>query len=84
MEAALEEAGDGEVWPEHADAVTLFEACSTQWTVHLAMGGLYYQSIDFQRAAAIARDWLGIEPSRTLLHQLAILQDEARLILNER
>jgi hypothetical protein len=80
--AAQRQAQEVEIWPEHAEAVQLFKACDTQWTVHLGLGGLYYQGLDFQKAASIARDWLDIKPTRTLLAQLAILQDEAKQILN--
>ena len=80
---ARQAAEEFEVWPEHVDAVRLFQACDTQWIVHLGLGGLYYQGLDFGRAASIARDWLGIRPSQTLLAQLAILQDEALPLLNQ-
>lgn len=82
MKAAQQELDEFELWPEHADALEVFKFCSDQWTVHLGFGVLYFQGLDWGKAAGVARDWLGIQPTKTLLAQLGILVDEARQILN--
>jgi hypothetical protein len=74
---------DFEVWPEHWDAVEVFRSCDTQWTLHLgALGGLFYQGLDYRKVASVARDWFGIEPKKELLAQIRVMEDEARKILN--
>jgi hypothetical protein len=70
------------VWPEHWDAVELFRHCATQWTVHLGLGGLYYQGLDYERVASVAREWFEMTPTRKLLWQVRVMEDEARKILN--
>jgi hypothetical protein len=78
---AAEEAEPLEVWPEHWDAVRLFEACDAQWSVHVGMGGLYYQGLDMTKVDTV-REWLGIEKSAQLLGQLRVMASEAKKFLN--
>jgi hypothetical protein len=70
-----------EVWPEQWDAVRLFKACETQWSVLLGMGGAYYQGLDMARVEPV-RDWLGIAKSEELLWQLNVMANEAKKYLN--
>jgi hypothetical protein len=78
---AQQESEPLEVWPEHWDAVRLFQACDSQWTVLLGMGGLYYQGLDMSKVE-IVRGWLQIEPSADLLGQLRVMTNEAKKYLN--
>lgn len=83
VKAAKQDNEDFELWPEHVNALEVFQCCSDQWTVHLGLGVVYFQGLDWAKAASVARDWLGIQPTKTLLAQLGILVDEARQILNK-
>lgn len=80
--AAREEFELCDVWPEHWDAVQVFCACDTQWIVLLGLGGLYYQGLDYQRVAGVARDWFGLVLTRALLAQIRVMEHEAKQILN--
>ena len=81
IEAATQESEPLEVWPEHWDAVRLFKACDSQWTVHLGMTALYYQGLDMTKVEVV-RSWMRIEPSEELLWQLAVMTSEAKKYLN--
>lgn len=70
-----------EVWPEHWDAVRLFQVCDTQWSLHVGMGGLYYQGLDMAKVDTV-REWLGINKSEQLLRQLLVMAGEAKKFLN--
>jgi hypothetical protein len=79
---ALKESEAFEVWPEHWDAVRLFQACDTQWTVLLGVvGGSYHQGLDMCKVE-IVREWLGIPRSAELLWQLRVMTSEAKKYLN--
>jgi hypothetical protein len=83
-EASVEDEDDAfEVWPEHWDAVRLFEACDTQWTVLVGFTGAHYQGLDMARVDVV-RDWLGIDKSAQLLAQLRVMVDEAKKYLNNK
>ena len=70
-----------EVWPEHADAVTLLEACETQWEVLVGFGGIHYKGLPAERVDTVMR-WLGIKPSKELVWQLRVLMHEVKQLLN--
>lgn len=72
-----------EVWPEHWDAVRLLMACDTQWIAIAGMRGVYWQGLDFTRAASIAQTWLGLAPNPQLFNQLHTLVLEARPLRNK-
>jgi hypothetical protein len=78
---ALKESEAFEVWPEHWDAVRLFQACDTQWTVLLGVGGGYHQGLDMCKVE-IVREWLSIPRSAELLWQLRVMTSEAKKYLN--
>jgi len=73
---------DFEVWPENWDAVEIFRACDTQWTVLLGLGGLYYEGLDYTRVAGVARDWLGVPLTRDLLARIRVMESEGKKLLN--
>jgi hypothetical protein len=74
---------DCEVWPEHWDAAQLFQACGSYWTLHLGMGGLYYQGLDISKVGKVARDWFGLALTKDLFWQLRIMEAEALPLLNK-
>lgn len=81
-DAQREAAEDFEVWPENWDAVEIFRACDTQWNVLLGLGGLYYEGLDYERVAVVARDWMGLPLTRDLLARIRVLENEGKKILN--
>lgn len=82
QEARSERQEEYEVWPEHLDAVHLLVACDTQWIAIAGFGGMYWQGLDFARAANVAEKWLGISPSPRLFRQLNTLVAEAKPLRN--
>jgi hypothetical protein len=80
---AQEEFEHCDVWPENWDAAEVFCRCDSQWIVLLGLGGLYYQGLDYQRVTCVARDWLGVTPTRQLLDQIRVMEHEAKKILND-
>lgn len=80
--AAREEFEHCDVWPEHWDAAQVFCACDSQWTALLGWRGLYYQGLDYQKVASVARDWFGLTLTKRLLDQIRVMEHEARQILN--
>jgi hypothetical protein len=70
-----------EVWPEHWDAVRLFQACDDQWTVLVSWGGSFYQGIDFAKVTAVA-EWIGVAKTEALFWQMRQMIAEAKLVLN--
>jgi hypothetical protein len=70
------------VWPEHWDAVRLFQACDTQWVVLMGMTKLHFHGLDMTKVD-IVRGWLGIERSEELLWQLRVMTVEAKKYLND-
>lgn len=82
MEDARREFEEFEVWPENWDAVQIFRQCDTQWTVLIGWATLYYEGLDYQKAASVARDWCGIALTPELLTQIRVMENEAKKILN--
>jgi hypothetical protein len=80
-QADAEDDGELEVWPEHWNAVRIFEASQTQWSVLVGMGGIFFQGLDMARVELV-REWLGIEKSEALLLQLRVMAEEAKKYLN--
>ena len=75
-----------EVWPEHVDALHLFQACRGQLCVVLGgMGGAHWRGAPSASVAQEAR-WLGIAGQRQarLAQQYRVIETEALHILNER
>lgn len=71
-----------ELWPEHADAVALLEACETQWQVLVGFGGIHYQGLPWHLVENAATRWLGIQTTKQLLWQMRVLVHEVKLVLN--
>lgn len=56
-------------------------ASATQWVVLVGMGGVHYQGLDYSKVQAVT-NMMGVTPSRELLWQLRVMEDEARGVLN--
>lgn len=83
MKEARRERDEGyEVWPEHWDAVCLLMACDTQWISVWTDRGLYWQGLDFDRAAVVAEKWLGLRLTPQLFSELSTLVIEAKPLRN--
>lgn len=74
-----------ELWPMHARAWRLFEACENQWRLALGMGGTFWLGLEMTGVEVIRKahrisddDWTDV------LWQLQVLETTAKEIRNKR
>lgn len=73
------------VWPEHWDAVLIFEAMQTQWRWIAGFGGAARTGLDYAALRSIPRyRRLPADQEDPVFAQLQVLEDEALVIFARR
>lgn len=74
-----------EVWPDHIDALSLFQSCSTQWRTVVGAKTLIYLGLDY--AAVYGNPhYARLDPDEQidLLRELQLIEDGALEMMNKR
>ncbi|WP_175474732.1 DUF1799 domain-containing protein [Vreelandella subterranea] len=72
-----------EVWPDHLEALDIFQACSSQWRIVSGIAGAFYQGLDYTALEAVMR-MSHVDSSGELLSQVRMIEAGALEILNSK
>lgn len=54
------------VWPEHVQALRVFDACATQWRILIGNSGAHYQGVEYTAVESVMRIMHVQDPSECL------------------
>jgi len=74
-----------ELWPEHAQAWALYQACETQWRMVIGMDGAVWLGLDMPGVDVIRKAHrISDEDWTEVLWQLQVMEAEGKKIRNAR
>lgn len=72
-----------EVWPEHLEALDIFQACGSQWRIVAGLAGAFYQGLDYTALEAVMR-MRDVEEPGEALDQIREIEAGALEVLNQK